>query len=632
MTVRLLLAEDGIATAELVELELRRAGIAFTLQRAVTAAEFERALREFSPDLVLADPGAVAFTDAPALQRVRQIAPDVPPPVILLIGPSEEKHAVAYLTAGAADYVLKDRLTRLGPAVLGAIERQRAVRKREEYFRTLIERATDIIAVLDAEGRIRYASPSVSQFLGYAPEQIRDRNVFDFVHAEDLESTRRVFSQGVATGNSSGQLREVRVQHRDGSYRILESVGRYLLDDPLVRGVVINARDVTDRRSLEGQLRQAQKMEAVGRLAGGVAHDFNNLLTAILASSDLLLDQLPADHPGREDAEETRKAALRAADLTRQLLAFSRKQVLMPRVIDLNQVVDNLDKLLRCLIGEDIDLHTSLAPQLGAVRADPGQVEQVIINLAVNARDAMPDGGKLTIETANVSLDGTYVVAHPVVTPGHYVMLAVSDSGVGMNDETKARAFEPFFTTKEKGKGTGLGLATVYGIVKQSGGYVWVYSEPGQGATFKIYLPRVDATVEPAPGISSVQQVLRGSETILLCEDQEEVRHATARILLSLGYNVVVAGGGPEALLLAEAWQGPIHLLLTDVVMPGMSGRGVAQRLAPTRPTMKVLYLSGYTDESIVRHGVLQPGIAFLQKPFTTEILSRKVREVLDAD
>jgi CheY-like chemotaxis protein len=378
----------------------------------------------------------------------------------------------------------------------------------------------------------------------------------------------------------------------------------------------------------EQEFLQAQKMEAVGRLAAGVAHDFNNLLTAILGSGELLLEILPVGHAGREDAEEIKKAALRAADLTRQLLAFSRQQILAPRVLSANDVVAGMDTMLRQVIGDDIDLRSVLAADLGAVRADPGQVEQVIVNLAVNARDAMPNGGKLTIETANVTLDELYAAGRAVVTPGAYVMIAVSDTGMGMDASTQARAFEPFFTTKPKGQGTGLGLATVYGIVKQSGGYVWLYSELGRGTTFKIYLPRVAAAPESAVAAAAVGS-LRGSETILLVEDQDEVRALTRRILEKQGYRVLVAAHGNEALVLAEQQGGSIDVLVTDVVMPGMSGSELGSRLGSLRPEMKVLYLSGYTDEAILHHGVLEPGVAFLQKPFTPETLARKVREVL---
>jgi signal transduction histidine kinase/ActR/RegA family two-component response regulator len=435
----------------------------------------------------------------------------------------------------------------------------------------------------------------------------------------------------VLRGESLNGVERVR-RKRDGTVVTVNLFAAPLHDaDGRVTGLLAVFEDVTSVKRLEQQFYQAQKMEAVGRLAGGVAHDFNNLLTAILGSTDLLLEMLPADHPGRVEAVETRKAALRAADLTRQLLAFSRLQVLAPRVLNLNDVVANLDKMLRRLIGEDIDLRTALAPDLGAVRADPGQLEQVIVNLAVNARDAMLTGGSLTIETANVTLGEDYAATRTVVEPGDYVMLAVSDTGTGMDAETQARMFEPFFTTKPKGKGTGLGLATVYGIVKQSGGYVWVYSEPGRGTTFKIYLRRVDAAVEPEPSPPVAAVSLHGSETVLLVEDEEQVRELTRRLLRASGYQVLAAASGADALRIAEHHDGAIHLLVTDVVMPGMSGREVGLLLGQKHPKMRALYLSGYPDESVVHQGVLAPGTPFLQKPFTAEALARKVREVLDA-
>src|SRR5713226_2276376 len=389
-------------------------------------------------------------------------------------------------------------------------------------------------------------------------------------------------------------------------------------------------RDVTEQRRLQEQLLQSQKMEAVGRLAGGVAHDFNNLLTVIISYTDLLLEDLGRDDPKREDVAAVRKAAEGAAALTHQLLAFSRKQVLQPKVLDVNATVATTEKLLRRLIGEDIQLVAKLASGLGRVKADPGQIEQVIMNLAVNARDAMPAGGQLTIETANVEMDQAYVRGHPLAQPGRYVMLAVSDTGIGMDEETKAHIFEPFFTTKEMGKGTGLGLATVYGIVKQSGGFIWLYSEPGQGTSFKIYMPRVDESAERATP-AAAETLPRGTETVLVVEDAPAVRAVTRQVLERQGYTVLEAPNGEAALVLATKHHGPIHLLLTDVVMPGVNGRQVAEQLARPRPDMMVLFTSGYTDDSVVRHGILESGIAYLQKPFTPDSLARKVREVLDS-
>jgi two-component system cell cycle sensor histidine kinase/response regulator CckA len=389
--------------------------------------------------------------------------------------------------------------------------------------------------------------------------------------------------------------------------------------------------DITERLRLESELFQSQKLEGIGRLAGGVAHDFNNLLTAINGYSQSLLNQLDPGNPMRPKLEQIKKAGERAASLTHQLLAFSRKQVLQPRVLDLNSLVANMDKMLRRLIGEDIELVTLFGMALGQVKADPTQIEQVLLNLVVNARDAMPLGGKIVIETANVELDETYAHRHIAVAPGRYVMLAVWDSGSGMDAATLKHLFEPFYTTKERGKGTGLGLSTVYGIVKQSGGSIWVYSELNQGTTFKIYLPRVDQPLELVKTEPTPATVARGSETILLVEDEEVVRSYIRAILQDHGYKVLVAQDGSEALRIALQHNGPIHLLLTDVVMPQMSGRLLVQRLSPLRPAMKVFYMSGYTEGAIVHHGVLEPGAAFIEKPFTIESLARKVREILDA-
>jgi PAS domain S-box-containing protein len=400
----------------------------------------------------------------------------------------------------------------------------------------------------------------------------------------------------------------------------------------LAANAVENVRLLEKEREKEEQLRQAQKMEAVGRLAGGIAHDFNNLLTAINGYSDLTLRRLPEGDPLRRNVEEVRRAGERAAGLTRQLLAFSRKQVLQPVVLDLNAVIAEMGRMLQRLIGEDVELRTTLDPQLGSVVADPGQIEQVIMNLAVNARDAMPSGGKLTVETGNVYLDEEYAARHVAVRPGAYAVLSVSDTGSGMDGATQARIFEPFFTTKELGKGTGLGLSTVYGIVKQSGGNIWVYSEVGVGTTFKIYLPRAASGSEEYRRGAEAEGTAGGRETILLVEDDEMVRSMTRIILSEHGYRVLEAANGAAALSLCERNEEPIRLLLTDVVMPGMSGRELADRLARTRPEVRVLFMSGYTDDAIVHHGVLDAGVAFLQKPFTPDALARKVRGVLDEE
>jgi two-component system cell cycle sensor histidine kinase/response regulator CckA len=391
------------------------------------------------------------------------------------------------------------------------------------------------------------------------------------------------------------------------------------------------SRDITEKKRLEAQFLQSQKMETVGQLAGGIAHDFNNLLTVINGMSELVLAEVGTDVPMHADVQEILHAGQRAATLTHQLLAFSRQQILEPRVLNFNTVVAGTESLLRRLLGEDIDLVVALTPDVGHVKVDPGQIEQVITNLAVNARDAMPRGGHLTIETRNVKADEDYARQHGmVVPPGSYTMLAVSDSGVGMDEATRARIFEPFFTTKGPGKGTGLGLSTVYGIVKQSHGFIWADSEVGRGTSFRIYLPQVTEAAgsdRPAPAVVSSS----GTETILLVEDNAGLRKLATRLLARAGYTVLGAATGEEALLVLERHDAPVHLLLTDVVMPGMSGRDLAERLAQTRPGMKVLYMSGYTSDTIVRHGVLDGKVPFLNKPLTAAALLRKVREVLDS-
>ncbi len=500
-------------------------------------------------------------------------------------------------------------------------------------FAGIVDMAGDAIISVDEHQRIQLFNRGAEKIFGYAAAEVLGQSL-DVILPSRFVEVHRQHIQGFVgsadTARRMGERSQIFGRRKDGmEFPAEASISKLQSGSEAVLTVIL--RDISERKQLEEQFRQAQKMEAVGRLAGGVAHDFNNLLTVITSYSDILLEDLASQDPRREDVEEIRKAAVSAAGLTRQLLAFSRQQVLQPRVLDVNAVLANAEKLLKRLLGEDIELVTTLTAQLGAVKADPGQLEQVIMNLAVNARDAMPDGGKLTIETANAEMDEAYVRTHPVAKPGHYVMLAVSDTGIGMDEQTKSRIFEPFFTTKEAGKGTGLGLATVYGIVKQSGGFIWVYSEPSHGTTFKIYLPRVEETVEGLTSPAAPGESLRGAETVLLAEDAAAVRTVARQVLERLGYTVLEAPNGEAALHVARKHHGPIDLLLTDVVMPELSGRQLADQLKALRPGLKVLYASGYTDDAVVRHGVLEPGIAYLQKPFTPEGLARKVREVLNS-
>jgi PAS domain S-box-containing protein len=501
------------------------------------------------------------------------------------------------------------------------------VRDARDFLQSIAESSADAIVTTDVHGRITYWSPGAEEMFGYAAGEAFGRTAAEF-YAGGPEEARAIMARLLA----EGRLRdyEAVVRGKDGR-TLAGSASISLLRDAsgALTGTVGVLKDVTGRRMLEESLRQSQKMEAVGRLAGGIAHDFNNLMTVVLGRSDLLLRRLRPEDPMRRDIELFRKTAMRATELTRQLLAFSRKQVLQPKVLDLNAVVENMESMLRRLIGEDVALRTDLAPALGRVKADPGQIEQVIVNLVVNARDAMPQGGKLTIETTEVELTEGDAQQHAGLRPGPTVVLAVSDTGTGMDEATRARIFEPFFTTKEQGKGTGLGLSTVYGIVQQSDGGISVHSAAGRGTTFRIYLPRVEESVEIAPTPEAPMRAGGGTETVLLVEDEDELRAVVLETLQLYGYTVLEAGHGGEAMLMAERYPGPIHLLLTDVVMPTMSGADLARRLAAVRLEMKVLFVSGYTDDAIVHHGVLEPGTAFLEKPFNPEQLVRRVREVL---
>ncbi len=494
----------------------------------------------------------------------------------------------------------------------------------------LLESASQGIVCTGRNGAIVLVNRRMEELFGYSRDELLSMKVDQLLPAnrrgdhprqrEDYFERPRMRPMGI--GMDLAGLR------KDGSVFPLEISLSYL-DTTEGRFAIAFVSDISQRKLLEEQLLHAQKMEAVGRLAGGVAHDFNNMLTVISGYNRMILDDLSPLDPLRGNAEEILKAADRAGALTNQLLAFSRRQIMRPTVLNVNALLANTEKMLRRLIGEDVELRLRPGEGLGNIRADSNHIEQAIVNLAVNARDAMPGGGQIVIETGNVYLDENYSRTHLGVQPGEFVMVAVSDTGHGMDAETRRHIFEPFFTTKERGKGTGLGLATVYGMVKQSGGDIWVYSELGKGTTFKLYFPRVqDAAAQQTSGESDRTQI-RGTETILLVEDEKAVRELTLKMLQQLGYTVMASESGEAALALSEAYPGEIALLVTDVVMPNMSGRQLADALIKARPGIKVLYLSGYTENTVIHHGVLEQGVDFLPKPFSREVLAQKIREIL---
>ncbi|MGD0010308.1 MAG: PAS domain S-box protein [Terriglobia bacterium] len=493
---------------------------------------------------------------------------------------------------------------------------------------TAIEQSAEAVVITNTTGGIEYVNPAFTRITGYGREEVLGQN------PRILKSDKQdpEFYQQLWATILNGQIwhGELINRRKDGSLYTEEmNIAPVRNQVGEITHFIATKQDVTEHKQLEQQLIQAQKMEAVGRLAGGVAHDFNNLLTIINGYAQLLIEPISPQDPRRGHLKEILMAGERAASLTRQLLAFSRRQVLEPRVLNLNSVLADVAKMLRRLIGEDVELVSTLKPDLGRVKVDPGQIEQVIMNLAVNARDAMPQGGKLFIETSNVEIDANYARRHSPMMPGKYVMVAVSDTGCGMDLETQAHAFEPFFTTKEKGHGTGLGLATVYGIVKQSGGFIWVYSAPGHGSTFKIYLPFIEEALPTAEPAEAPAELAKGSETVLVVEDERGVRSLVCEALASHGYKVLEAAGAASALEISERYTEPIHLLLTDVVMPQTGGKELAKGFSTLHPETKVLYMSGYTDDAIVRHGILEGGTSFLQKPFQPKALLLKIREVL---
>jgi two-component system, cell cycle sensor histidine kinase and response regulator CckA len=762
--LRILILEDVAMDAELVEYELKRANIPFLARRVDSRDGFLHELDAFSPDLILSDYTLPRFDGMTALSLAKQRAPSIP--FLIVTGSVNEETAVGCMKAGATDYLLKSNLARIGPAIQAALERERAHAEKiraesalaasERRFRSLVQNSSDLVTILAPDGTIIYVSDSAERIVGYSPADLVGTSLTAYLDNGYADKLGELLH---SNGKSSvaGPI-EFRMRRADGTPVWLEAVGNNLLTDATIRGIVLNARDIserkradqelreseeryrdlfdhasdlvcmaapdgallyvnkawmegtgysdeeigrmqlldiihpdsrayyievlervrrgerldhvelvfmpkagtpitvegnlsctfkdgvpitvrgiyrdiTERKRVEEHLRRAERMQAAGKLAGGVAHEVNNMMTGVIGFSEFLLRSLEESDPRRADVEEVIKAGTRAADVTRQLLAFTRQQFLRPQVVQINTVVSEMDKMLRRSLGEDKLLEMQLSPEAGEIRADRGQLEQVLINLVLNARDAMTGHGRVSIETAPAEWNEAYALRHGgVEIPlGRYVMLAVSDDGAGMTPEVRERIFEPFFTTKPIGQGTGLGLSTVYGIVKQSGGYIWVYSEPGQGSVFKVYLPEARIPLESAePAIHCATTPTAGSETILVIEDEDIVRTLACRGLKDHGYSVVEARNGAQGLRYIREHPGVIQLVISDVVMPEMGGRELGHTLASLDPDLPILYMSGYTGEDVVQRGLLPAGAPFQQKPFTPATLASKVRSMLD--
>jgi PAS domain S-box-containing protein len=681
---RILLIEDDQVDRMAFGRFVRSEGLPYDYACAGSVAEAKSLIASDEYDVIVMD---FVLGDGTALDLFEHVPDKIP--IVVVTGGGDEETAVLAMKAGASDYVIKDTygkyLKILPVTVSNAIKSKKAeialqeardelekrveertaelqrvneqlrqevserkkaeaalldsrkrykqlyqeAKRSEEIYRSLLDSTPNAVMVYDLEGNVQYVNESFASIFGWSRKEVKAGRVPylpDSERESTVAGTRAVLDNGVSCRGF-----ETKRYTKDGTVLDVSiSASRYLDHEGKPAGMIVILSDITEQKRLQDQLRQASKMEAIGQLAGGVAHDFNNLLTAMMGYSNMLLQKIPRDADYREQVYQISRAAERAASLTRQLLAFGRKQNLELKVINLNSAIAEFAKILGRLIGENIELVTSLDESLALVEADPSQVEQILMNLAVNARDAMPGTGCLTLETGNVVLDEEYARSRPDVTAGEYVRIAISDNGCGMDGSTVSRIFDPFFTTKEKGVGTGLGLSTVYGIVKQHRGHLAVYSEPGRGTTFKVYLPAADHPSEMIPEPTAARSDRHGAETVLLVEDEEIVRNLASEVLEMLGYRVLTASNPYEALKVSRECPDPIDLLLTDVVLPKMDGKTLFTLLSPQRPEMSVLYVSGYTEGFIVQHGVLLPGVHFLQKPFTVTSLSAKVREVLD--
>ncbi|MGH9504687.1 MAG: response regulator [Terriglobales bacterium] len=633
--MHLLLVGDNRDFSHLCDLLSQTGDGCLGLEHAHSTEEALVRLSQSTYDLLLCD---YKSEDRAALQLLHALRLNHPvAPVIFLSDHMNETAVETALKTRGGDFAATARVDKAGMTgiIRFAIDTYRENRQRHSVEDTLrklwraVEQSADLVMITDRAGLIEYVNPAFEAITGYSPGELMGQTPRVLKSGQQTSELYKELWQTIISGNV---FRCTMVNRKkNGDIFVAEKTITPLRDNEgTITHFISNDRDITDRRRLEDQLQQAQKMDAIGKLAGGVAHDFNNLLMVISSYAELMLDSLTPQHPLRHNVDEIQKASRRAADLTRQLLAFGRKQMQTLQLLDLNLIIEDISKMLPRLIGEDIDLVLVPGKRLGKVKADRVQIEQILMNLVANARDAMPEGGRLVIETASVRLDDAYVQGHSIVPPGQYVLLTVSDSGLGIAPQHLPHIFEPFYTTKDESKGTGLGLATVYGIVKQNSGFIWVYSEPGMGSTFKVYLPQSRHTRVVHQPSRPIEICPRGCETLLLAEDEAAVRESSRKFLALNGYVVLEAANGNEALTLAKSYRSPIHLMITDVVMPQMGGAKLAGELALDRPEMKVLFVSGYAETTFQRHGTIDVTTHFLQKPFSLKTLARKIREVLD--